>query len=158
MPNITPFLWFDNQAEAAADFYVGIFPNSRIGAVSRTPEGGRGEPGGVMVVEFFLDGQRFTALNGGPAFNFTEAVSFVVPAKDQAEVDHYWEKLTADGGEAGRCGWLKDRFGVSWQVVPDGLSALLGDPDRGRAQRAIEAMFTMSKLDLDAMRQAADAA
>jgi predicted 3-demethylubiquinone-9 3-methyltransferase (glyoxalase superfamily) len=151
MPKPVPFLWFDGQAEAAAELYTSVFPNSAITEISRT---GPGEP--AMTVSFTLDGEPFTALNGGPQFGFTEAISFQVPCADQAEVDRYWS-LLSEGGEEGRCGWLKDRFGLSWQVVPTALPGLLGDPDPGRAQRAMTAMMGMAKLDIAAMRAAADA-
>lgn len=150
-----PFLWFDGQAERAATLYVDVFPNSRIDGVSRYGPDTPGTEGSVMTVDFTLDGQRFVALNGGPQFRFTEAVSFQIPCADQAEVDHYWDRLS-DGGEQGQCGWLKDRFGLSWQVVPNALPDLLGDPDPGRANRAMQAMLGMRKLDIAAMRRAAD--
>lgn len=146
MPKITPMLWFDGQAETAAELYTSIFPNSKI--IDANP----------ATVTFILDGAEFTALNGGPMYRFTEAVSFVVPCADQAEVDHYWNALLADGGEEGQCGWLKDRFGLSWQVVPTALFELLGDPDPERAQRATQAMLTMRKLDIAELRRAADGA
>jgi predicted 3-demethylubiquinone-9 3-methyltransferase (glyoxalase superfamily) len=152
---ITPCLWFDMQAEEAAAFYCSIFPNSRIVSGAPYPEGGPGPAGEAMVVEFELDGQRFTAINGGPQFAFTEAVSFQIGCADQSEVDYYWDKLT-DGGEESMCGWLKDRFGLSWQVVPAGLDELFGADDPARAQRAMQAMMTMRKLDIGAMRAAAD--
>jgi len=149
---ITPFLWFDTQAEQAAEFYVSIFPNSKMGAVSRYGEGGPGPAGTAMTVSFELDGLPVTALNGGPMYKFTEAMSFSVDCEDQAEVDRYWSRLT-DGGEEGPCGWLKDRYGFSWQIVPKALPRLLTDPDRGRAGRAMQAMMKMKKLivaDLEA--------
>jgi predicted 3-demethylubiquinone-9 3-methyltransferase (glyoxalase superfamily) len=152
---ITPFLWFDTQAEEAASFYTSVFPNSRIVNISRYSEAGPRPAGSVMVVDFELDGQRFRALNGGPQYKFDAAISFVISCRDQAEVDHYWERLT-DGGEEVACGWLRDRFGLSWQVVPEGVVELLSDPDPDRARRANEAMFTMRKLDLEAIREAAD--
>ena len=152
-----PFLWFDGQAEAAAALYVDVFPDSRIDNVSRYGEAGPGEPGTVLTVDFTLDGQRFVALNGGPQFRFTEAVSFQIPCADQAEVDHYWDRLS-EGGEESRCGWLKDRFGLSWQVVPTALPELLGDPDPDRANRAMQAMLGMRRLDIAALRAAADGA
>lgn len=155
MPRIIPNLWFDTQAEEAAEFYVSVFPNSRVVEVSRYTEAGPGPAGSVMVVDFELDGQPFTAINGGPQFPFTEAVSLLVECADQAEIDHYWDAL-ADGGEEVQCGWLKDRFGVSWQVVPHGLTELLADPDPQRARRATEAMLAMVKLDIAAIRAAAD--
>ena len=156
MPRITPNLWFDTQGHEAAEFYVSIFPNSRITHVSRYGENTPGTPGTVMTVQFELDGQPFIALNGGPQFTFNEAVSFHIACADQAEVDHYWERL-GDGGEEGPCGWLKDRYGLSWQVVPAALGQLLGDPDRARAQRAMQAMLAMKKLDVAALHAAADA-
>ncbi|HSW66779.1 MAG TPA: VOC family protein [Bacillota bacterium] len=156
MPKITPFLWFDSQAEVAANFYVSIFKNSKIIEEARYPEGGPGPAGTIMTVSFELDGQRFTALNGGPVFKFTEAVSFVIDCADQAEVDHYWDALTADGGEESQCGWLKDKFGVSWQVVPRSLPELLNQPDPAAAQRVTQAMLTMKKLDIAALEAARD--
>jgi len=153
---ISPCLWFDGQAEQAANLYVSLFPDSSIGAVSRYGAGAPFPAGTALVVEFILAGQRFQALNGGPLYELTEAISLSISCKDAAEVDHYWNGLTADGGEESRCGWLKDRFGVSWQVVPDGLGALLSDPDPEKARRAMGAMMTMKKLDLAAMRAAAD--
>jgi predicted 3-demethylubiquinone-9 3-methyltransferase (glyoxalase superfamily) len=157
---ITPFLWFDDQAEEAARFYTGVFPGSRLGAVTRygreaAAVSGRKE-GSVMTIAFTLDGQDFTALNGGPHFRFNEAVSLVVNCRSQAEVDHYWARLSEGGDPAAQqCGWLKDRFGVSWQVVPVQLAALLGDPDPEKARRAAQAMLAMKKLDLEALRRAA---
>ena len=147
-----PCLWFDGQAEQAAELYTSVFPNSAIGAVSRYPDGR------AMTVSFSLDGQQFVGLNGGPQFSFTEAVSFQIPCADQDEVDHYWSRLTADGGQESQCGWLKDRFGLSWHVIPTELFALLSDPDPGRAQRASEAMLAMRKLDVAELRRAADSA
>jgi predicted 3-demethylubiquinone-9 3-methyltransferase (glyoxalase superfamily) len=156
MPTITPFLWFDDQAEQAAEFYVSVFPNSRIDQVARYGDAGPGPVGSVMTVRFSLDGNEFVALNGGPAhYGFDESVSFVVNCKTEAEVDRYWSALT-DGGQEIACGWLKDRYGLRWQVVPEGLPALLGDPDPERARRATQAMMGMKKLDLKAMREAAD--
>jgi predicted 3-demethylubiquinone-9 3-methyltransferase (glyoxalase superfamily) len=156
MPQITPFLWFDDQAEQAAEFYVSMFPNSQIEEVSRYGEGGPGTAGSVMTVRFSLDGNEFMALNGGPAhYGFDESISFLVNCKTEEELDRYWSALT-DGGEEIACGWCKDRYGLRWQIVPDGLSTLLRDPDSGRAQRAMQAMMGMKKLDLRAMRQAAD--
>ena len=153
---ITPNLWFDRQAEQAAEFYVSIFPNSRILGTTRYPEGAPGPAGEVMTVDFELDGQRFTGINGGPHFTFDEAVSFLVPCADQAEVDRYWDALLEGGGTTSQCGWLKDRFGLSWQVVPDGMDELLADADPERAQRAMQAMLGMVKLDVAALRAAAD--
>ena len=155
MPAITPNLWFDTNAKEAADFYLTIFPNSRITNVSYYPEGAPGPTGTVLTVDFELDGQRFTGINGGPQFTFDEAVSFLISCKDQAEVDHYWDRLI-EGGVASQCGWLKDRFGLSWQVVPDGMEEMLADADPERAQRAMTAMLGMVKLDLAAMKAAAD--
>ena len=156
-PKITPFLWFDDQAESAAEYYTSVFPNSRVLAVSRSGDAGPGEPGSVLTVEFELEGQRFVGLNGGRMpFAFSEAISFSVACADQAEVDHYWDTLIGDGGEASMCGWLKDRYGLSWQIVPTALPALLADPDPARAARATRAMLSMRKLDVAALRAAAD--
>jgi predicted 3-demethylubiquinone-9 3-methyltransferase (glyoxalase superfamily) len=156
---ITPFLWFDSQAEEAANFYVSIFKQSRIGAITRYDDEGSkaaGRPkGSVMTVEFELDGQKFTALNGGPLFKFTEAISLVVNCENQREVDHFWDKLSA-GGEEVQCGWLKDRFGVSWQVVPTIMIELLQDKDPERSRCVMSAMLKMKKLDVDALRKAYD--
>jgi predicted 3-demethylubiquinone-9 3-methyltransferase (glyoxalase superfamily) len=159
MQKISPFLWFDHQAEEAAKFYVSVFKNSKIDKITRCPEEatkkiGR-EPGSVLTVEFTLDGEEFIALNGGPQFKFTEAVSFVVMCDTQEEVDYYWEKLTADGGEPGACSWLKDKFGLSWQVQPRLLIQLLGDPDKAKADRVMNAMMDMTKIDMTALRKAA---
>ena len=152
---IIPNLWFDKQAEEAAEFYCSVFKNSRVVSKALYPEGSPGEAGTVMTVEWELDGQRFVGINGGPQFKFDEAVSFAISCEDQEEVDYYWEKLT-DGGEESVCGWLKDRFGVSWQVVPQGMEELFSDPDPERSQRAMEAMLKMRKLDIAALRSAAD--
>jgi predicted 3-demethylubiquinone-9 3-methyltransferase (glyoxalase superfamily) len=156
---ITPFLWFDSQAEEAANFYVSIFKPSRIGAITRYDDEGskaaRRPKGSIMTVEFELDGQKFTALNGGPLFKFTEAISLVVNCENQTEIDHFWDKLSA-GGEEVQCGWLKDRFGVSWQVVPTILIELLQDKDPERSRRVMAAMLKMKKLDVDALRKAYD--
>ena len=157
MQKISPFLWFDSQAEEAANLYVSLFDNAEITDVSRYPEGTTGPAGQVMTVSFRLAGQEFTALNGGPQFPFTEAVSFVVHCKDQDEVDRLWARFT-EGGEPGQCGWLKDRFGLSWQIVPDRLTELLGDPDPGRANRAMQAMLQMQKIEIKVLEDAADAA
>jgi predicted 3-demethylubiquinone-9 3-methyltransferase (glyoxalase superfamily) len=156
---ITPCLWFDDQAEEAARFYTGIFPHSRILSMSRYGEAGRevhGQPAGrVMVVAFELDGQAFTALNGGPVFRFNEAISFQVSCETQEDVDYFWEKLSEGGDEKARqCGWLKDRYGVCWQVVPAVLPRLLGDPDPARAGRTMEAMLRMKKLDIAGLQRA----
>jgi predicted 3-demethylubiquinone-9 3-methyltransferase (glyoxalase superfamily) len=156
MQKITPCLWFDTEGEEAAEFYVSIFPDSKILEVSRYGDAGPGTAGSAMTVSFELAGSRFVALNGGPAFTFNEAVSFQVDCADQQEVDYFWEGLSK-GGEEGQCGWLKDQFGVSWQIVPAAVPALLADPDRGRSQRAMQAMLGMGKLDLAAMERAADA-
>ena len=155
MPGIAPMLWFDTQAEEAARFYTSVFPNSKITDVSHYGEGMPMPAGTVLTVAFELDGEPFTALNGGPVFTFSEAVSFVIDCKDQDEVDHYWATLS-EGGEEGQCGWLKDRYGLSWQVVPTELPSLIGDPDPGRASRAMQAMMQMRKLDIATMRAAAD--
>jgi predicted 3-demethylubiquinone-9 3-methyltransferase (glyoxalase superfamily) len=156
---ITPCLWFDDQAEAAAEFYTGIFKNSKIGKISRYGEGGREvhgrPPGSVMVVAFELDGQPFTALNGGPIFKFTEAISFQVNCETQNEVDYFWQRLSEGGDEkAQQCGWLKDKFGVSWQIVPAGLPELIADPDSAESQRAMKAMLGMKKIDIEALKRA----
>jgi predicted 3-demethylubiquinone-9 3-methyltransferase (glyoxalase superfamily) len=153
---VTPNLWFDTQAEEAANFYCSVFPNSRIVSIAHYPEGSPGPTGAVMTVEYELDGQRYVHINGGPQFTFSEAVSFQINCADQAEVDYYWDKLV-EGGEESMCGWLKDRYGFSWQVVPAGIDELFTDPDPGRAQRAFQAMLTMRKLDVAELRRAADA-
>jgi predicted 3-demethylubiquinone-9 3-methyltransferase (glyoxalase superfamily) len=150
---ITPFLWFDNQAEEAARFYTAIFPNSKIVKLVRYGPAGPGPAGSVMTVEFQLDGLTFVALNGGPIFKFTEAVSFVVNCQTQDEVDAYWDKLSA-GGTPVECGWLKDKFGLSWQIVPTALIELLSDPDPEKSLRVMKAMLKMKKLDIQALRQA----
>ena len=159
MQRISPFLWFDNQAEEAARYYVSIFKNSKIDKITRYAEEaamkiGR-EPGSVMTVEFTLDGTEFVALNAGPQFKFTEAVSFVVMCDTQNEVDYYWEKLTGNGGEPGPCSWLKDKFGLSWQVQPRLLIQLLGDSDKAKASRVMNAMMEMTKIDIAALEKAA---
>ena len=154
---IIPNLWFDNNAEEAANFYLTVFKNSRIVNVSHYTDAGPGEPGTVMTVEFDLDGHRFVGINGGPQFSFSEAVSFQISCEGQSEVDYYWERLS-EGGEEGPCGWLKDKFGLSWQVVPAGMDELFADPDPRRAERAMQAMFGMRKLDIAALQAAADAA
>lgn len=155
MPKITPSLWFDTEALEAAEHYVAIFPNSEITAVSHYSEVGPREAGLVLSVDFVLDGQPLNALNGGPEFTFDEAVSLSVDCADQEEVDYYWQRL-GEGGEEGPCGWLKDRFGLSWQIVPRELPALLTDPDPERAGRAMKAMLGMKKLDVAAIRATAD--
>jgi predicted 3-demethylubiquinone-9 3-methyltransferase (glyoxalase superfamily) len=153
MPKIHPFLWFDDQAEEAMNFYVSIFKNSKVTDIVRYGEAGPGPKGSVMVASFELDGQKVAALNGGPHFKFTEAMSFVVDCADQAEVDYYWDRL-GEGGEPSQCGWLKDRFGLSWQIVPTVLPQLLGDPDPEKAARVARAMFQMIKLDIAALERA----
>lgn len=158
MDKITPCLWFDRQAEEAAQFYTGIFKNSKILEVTRYGEAGydiHGMPAGtVMTVEFELDGQSFTALNGGPAFNFNEAISFQISCKDQQEVDYYWEKLSEGGDEsAQQCGWLKDKYGISWQVVPIALYELLSDPNISRREEVMKAFLQMKKIDIEELRQ-----
>ena len=155
MQKITPFLWFDNQAEEAMNFYVSIFKNSKIVSVTRYPEGGPGPAGTVLTANFQLNGQEFVALNGGPRFKFTEAVSFVVNCETQQEVDEFWEKLSA-GGEESMCGWLKDKYGLSWQIVPTVLVKLLQDKDAGKAQRVMQAMLQMKKIDIKTLQQAAE--
>ena len=152
---IIPNLWFDTEAEQAAEFYVSVFDDARIVTVTRYPEGAPRPAGTVMTVDFEIGGQRFTGINGGPEFTFDEAVSFQITCDTQEEVDRYWEALT-DGGSEGPCGWLKDRFGLSWQVVPTGMEELFADPDTSRASRAMAAMLTMRKLDIAALRAAAD--
>jgi predicted 3-demethylubiquinone-9 3-methyltransferase (glyoxalase superfamily) len=158
MTTITPCLWFDGNGLAAAELYVSVIPDSRITDVSYYGPDQPGEQGKVMTVAFELAGRAFTALNGGPMYKFTEAVSMQVSAHDQDEVDRYTEQLTAGGGEVGPCGWVKDRFGLSWQVVPEALMELIGDPDPLRANAAVQAMLGMTKIDIQALRDAADAA
>jgi predicted 3-demethylubiquinone-9 3-methyltransferase (glyoxalase superfamily) len=156
MPSITPNLWFDTEAEEAAEFYCSIFPNSKITTVTHYTEGAPRPAGMVMTVSWVLDGQEFTGINGGPEFKFDEAVSFHIECADQAEVDYYWDKLTAGGGEESVCGWLKDRYGLSWQVVPAGFEDVWTSGDPERAARAMKAMLGMKKLDLAALQAAAD--
>jgi predicted 3-demethylubiquinone-9 3-methyltransferase (glyoxalase superfamily) len=157
MQRITPFLWFDDQAAAAANFYVSVFKNSKITGTSHyTGEEPSGQKGSVMTVSFELDGQEFVALNGGPRFKFTEAVSFVVNCETQEEIDYYWERLTADGGEEVQCGWLADKFGLSWQVVPTKIREWMEDKDPARTQRVMHAVMQMKKLDMAAMQRAYD--
>jgi len=156
MKAITPFLWFDAQAEEAMNFYTSIFKNSKIVRVSRYGDAGPGPKGQVMVGEFELNGQRFMALNGGPQFKFTEAVSFVISCENQEEIDYFWSNLTANGGQESQCGWLKDRFGLSWQVVPAILGELMGDKDPARAGRVMQALLQMRKLDIAALKRAAE--
>ena len=150
---ITPFLWFDNQAEEAAQFYTSVFKNSKILATSRYGDAGPGPKGSVMVVSFQLEGQQFTALNGGPQFKFSEAFSFVVSCENQQEIDYYWNKLTTGGGQESQCGWLKDKFGFSWQIVPTALGKLMSDPKK--ANRVMQALLQMKKLDIATLEEAA---
>jgi predicted 3-demethylubiquinone-9 3-methyltransferase (glyoxalase superfamily) len=152
---IKPNLWFDTEAEEAAGFYTSVFENSRVVNVTRYTEAGPRPAGTVMTVEFELDGQRFVAINGGPQFTFDEAVSFEIDCETQDEIDYYWERLS-EGGSEGPCGWLKDKYGLSWQVVPTGMEELFADPDPERARRAMQAMLGMRKLDIAALRSAAD--
>ena len=160
MQKITPFLWFDDRAEEAAKFYTSVFRDSKVGKILRYSEetakvsqSGR-PPGSVLTVEFEIEGQKFTALNGGPQFKFNESVSFVVNCETQEEVDYYWEKLTADGGEESACGWLKDKFGVSWQITPTVLIEMLQDKDPEKSERAMEAMLQMQKIDINTLKVA----
>ena len=155
MQKITPFLWFDHQAEEAVNFYISIFKNSQVESVSRYGEAGPGPKGSVMSVTFVLDGQRFMALNAGPQFKFTPAISFFVTCETQAEVDEFWEKLSA-GGRTEQCGWLSDKYGLSWQIVPSALGRMLQDPDRQKADRVMKAMLKMKKLDIRGLQQAYD--
>lgn len=155
MQKITPFLWFDGQAEEAAEFYTSLFPGSRIHSVSRYTDAGPGEPGSAMVVSFTLNGQEFSAINGGPEYHFTPAVSFYVNCGTQEEVDFLWERLT-DGGRPEQCGWLTDRYGLSWQIVPSVLPELLGQPDPVKAQRVMQAMLKMTRLDIAALQRASE--
>jgi predicted 3-demethylubiquinone-9 3-methyltransferase (glyoxalase superfamily) len=154
MPSITPCLWFDNNLEEAAQFYTSIFPNSKIEQLQRYNDAGPGTPGDVVFGTFVLDGQRFVGINGGPMFSFTEAVSFMIHCKDQDEVDYYWDRLV-DGGEESMCGWLKDRFGVSWQVTPDRLFELESDPDPARAAAVTKALHGMRKIIIAELEAAA---
>jgi predicted 3-demethylubiquinone-9 3-methyltransferase (glyoxalase superfamily) len=156
MDKITPFLWFDNEAEEAASFYTSLFPNSRVGDVSRYGPNMPKPEGSAMTVSFELDGRPYVGLNGGPDYSFSEAFSLQVSCEGQDEVDRYWNALIEGGGEEGPCGWLKDRFGLSWQIVPSALGGLLGDPDPERAQRAMQAMLGMKKLDIAELQRAAD--
>jgi predicted 3-demethylubiquinone-9 3-methyltransferase (glyoxalase superfamily) len=154
---ITPFLWFDNNAEEAVNFYISVFKNSKVGHISRYGDSGPGPMGSVMTMGFELEGQKFTALNGGPQFKFTEAISFVVNCETQEEVDHFWEKLSGNGGQEVQCGWLKDKYGLSWQIVPTILSQLIsGDPQR--SSRVMQALMQMKKLDIAELQRAADEA
>ena len=153
MQKISPFLWFDNQAEEAMNFYVSIFKNSKVGDVTRYGDAGPGPKGSIVTASFELEGQQFTALNGGPQFKFTEAISFVVDCKSQEEVDYFWDKLS-EGGQIQQCGWLKDKFGLSWQIIPSVLMELMGDPDPEKSRRVTEAMLQMTKIDIPALRKA----
>jgi predicted 3-demethylubiquinone-9 3-methyltransferase (glyoxalase superfamily) len=154
MQKITPFLWFDGNAEEAANFYISIFKDSKMGKISRYGDAGPGPKGSVMSVTFQIEGQEFFALNGGPQFKFTPAISFFVNCETQQEVDELWEKLSA-GGRTDRCGWLQDKFGLSWQIIPTVLGQLLGDKDPQRAKRAMQAMLQMTKIDIEKLQQAA---
>ena len=155
MQKISPCLWFDDQAEEAMHFYLSVFKNSKAGNVTRYGDAGPGPKGSVMTAAFELEGQQFTALNGGPHFNFTEAISFVVSCKTQEEVDELWDKLS-EGGQTQQCGWLKDKFGLSWQIIPVALIELMSDPDPQRSRRVMEAMLQMTKIDIAKLRQAYD--
>jgi predicted 3-demethylubiquinone-9 3-methyltransferase (glyoxalase superfamily) len=154
MKKIHPVLWFDNQAEEAMNFYLSVFKNAKAGKVTRYGEAGPMPKGTVLIATFEIDGQQFTALNGGPHFKFTEAVSFMVRCETQQEVDELWSKLTADGGQESQCGWLKDKYGLSWQIVPTALFTLISDPDPQKAKRVTEAMFKMRKIDIAKLQQA----
>src|SRR5438270_1812102 len=158
MQKITPFLWYDTQAEEAANFYVSIFKNAKVLGLTRYGEAGPGPKGSVLTAAFELEGEKFTALNGGPQFKFTEAISFVVNCETQEEVDYYWEKLTADGGAESQCGWLKDKYGLSWQVVPTILPELLQEKDPEKSNRIVQALMQMKKLDIAALKRAAEEA
>ena len=152
---LKPFLWFDTQAEEAAKFYCSVFKNSKMLDVQRYPEGAPAPAGSVMIASFELEGMQFVALNAGPQFKFTEAISFVVTTESQEETDYYWNKLTADGGQESACGWLKDKFGLSWQITPRALMQLLSDPDRQKAQRVMQSMMTMKKINIPELERAA---
>ncbi len=156
MPTITPNLWFDGNAMEAAEYYVSVFPNSAITNVTHYGSSGPRAAGEVLTVDFQLDGQAFTAINAGPEFEFDEAISFLIECADQAEIDRYWNTFVGDGGQESQCGWCKDRYGLSWQVVPVGWADLLQDPDRERVDRAMAAVFTMTKIDIAAIHAAAD--
>ena len=158
MRKITPFLWFDNQAEEAMNFYVSIFKNSRVGSVNRYGDAGPGSEGAVMSATFELDGQPFMALNGGPLFKFNESVSFFVNCETQQEVDELWDKLIAGGGQPSRCGWLKDKYGLSWQIIPSALGKMIGDKSPKKSAAALNAMLQMSKIDINGLKKAYDAA
>ncbi|HEV2422618.1 MAG TPA: VOC family protein [Candidatus Acidoferrales bacterium] len=154
MQKITPFLWYDNQAEEAAKFYTSIFKNSKMGTVRRYGEAGPGPKGSAMTVEFQIEGQDFVALNGGPHYQFTPAISLFVKCETQAEVDDLWEKLLSGGGKPNRCGWLQDKFGVSWQVIPTALGKLMGDPDPQKSGRVVRAMLQMEKINIEGLKRA----
>ena len=158
MQKITPFLWFDDQAEEAVNFYTSLFKNSKIGRIFRNTEEVAEKTGGsvgsVLTIEFEIEGQKFVALNGGPLFNFNESVSFVINCETQEEVDYFWEKLTADGGEESACGWLKDKFGLSWQITPTVLIDMLNDSDEKKSGRVMQAMLQMQKIDIKALKDA----
>jgi predicted 3-demethylubiquinone-9 3-methyltransferase (glyoxalase superfamily) len=154
MQKITPFLWFDNNAEEAMNFYISVFKDSKILKVTRNGKGGPGPEGTVLTASFELNGQNFAVLNGGPIFKFTEAVSFVVNCETQDEIDYYWNKLTSDGGQESMCGWLKDKFGLSWQIVPTIMADLLNNADTAQAQRTMQALMQMKKLDIKALQEA----
>ena len=156
MQKITTFLWFDDDAEEAMKFYTSLFKNSKILSTSRYPEGSPGKPGTLMTGSFQLDGQEFMALNGGPQFPFTEAISLLVNCENQQEVDELWAKLIADGGQESQCGWLKDKFGVSWQIIPKQLGEMIGDKDPAKSKRAVDAMLKMKKIDIKAIERARD--
>ena len=153
---ITPFLWYDTQAEEAANFYVSVFKNSKVLGAVRYGEVGPGPKGSVMTVEFELEGLKFVGLNGGPHFKFTEAVSFAISCETQEEVDYFWQKLTADGGQESQCGWLKDKYGLSWQVVPSRAIELLKDKDTAKSQRVMQAIMPMKKIDISKLEEAAE--
>ena len=156
MQKITTYLWFDDDAEEAMKFYISLFKNSKILSTSRYPEGSPGKPGTLMTGSFQLEGQEFMALNGGPQFPFTEAISLLVNCETQQEVDELWAKLTADGGQESQCGWLKDKFGVSWQIIPKQLVQMIGDKDPVKSKRAVDAMLKMKKIDIKALERARD--
>jgi predicted 3-demethylubiquinone-9 3-methyltransferase (glyoxalase superfamily) len=153
---ITPFLWFDNNAEEAVNLYTTIFKDSKIGKVSRYGDAGPGPKGQVMVMQFTIEGQEFSALNGGPHFKFTEAVSFMVNCETQAEVDYFWDKLISNGGKPSQCGWLKDKFGLSWQIIPSALGKLMSDPDPAKSGRVMQAMLKMTKIEVAELQRAYD--
>ena len=156
MQRIMPCLWFDGRAEEAMEFYTSVFKGSKAGKITHYGEAGPGKPGSVMTVAFEIEGMEFMGINGGPQFQFSEAVSFMISCKDQEEVDYYWDRLTADGGKEGQCGWLSDRFGLAWQVVPEGMDEVFSDPDPAKAERSMAAMMKMKKLDIAELRAAAE--